>query len=609
MNTHVDDSHTCKPCAVGFGRAAGDDSRRDSTTCVECLPGYYFDESEKTCTACATSKRYGPGYSSTGGALETTTTCNACAPDHRVSSPSGASEITCTKCPPGSTSFGGDVQSCTPTYCDGQFEHVVNHECVKCPMGTVQDAVFSSEKPGDDASASDTECNTCAANFYRPADGASCKACPLGTSKPEGNGNVDACVAVECKENHFVQAHVCVPCPSGFSRAQGDKTDQADTTCDVCAEDHYVDSRNSCSPCEKGYTSTFFKNETRKGVTRFTSGVTTCDACAQNYAVTLDEKSDKLVCSPCAQGYVRDSRDVVASGETKCTECAEGYHVKQRGSESVCVQCDIGRVPSLFEVHDVQANSETWCLPKICELDEYVSAGECKRCKTGYIRAVFSVDTDVLGDDATKGDTACTLCTENYRVVGNVESGFTCEPCGGHGTSKPGANVTESLQTECDFDLCPENTRAFNRTCVACAKGYENKAGDDPLAGDLPCKSCAENHRANGFAECVPCAPGTTRDAGDDRFGPVQYCAKNSTKSPVASLGRLRASRPGDSPELSEATSVDSESSFSHARVGVFISAVVGAAAALLIARRKRNTDGALLSANAPLAPKYGSTV
>merc|ERR1712216_192149 len=235
-----------------------------------------------------------------------------------------------------------------------------------------------------------------------------------------------------------------------------------------------------------GYTSTFFKNETRKGVTRFTSGVTTCDACAQNYAVTLDEKSDKLVCSPCAQGYVRDSRDVVASGETKCTKCAEGYHVQQRGSESVCVQCDIGRVPSLFEVHDVQANSETWCLPKICELDEYVSAGECKRCKTGYIRAGFSVDTDVLGDDATKGDTACTLCTENYRVVGNVESGFTCEPCGGHGTSEPGANVTESLQTECDFDLCPVNTRAFNRTCVPCAKGYENKAGDDPLAGDLP---------------------------------------------------------------------------------------------------------------------------
>jgi len=609
VNTHVDDSHTCKPCHVGFGRAAGDDSRRDSTTCVECLPGYYFDESEKTCTACATSKRYGPGYASTGGALETTTTCNACAPDHHVSSPSGASEITCTKCPPGSTSFGGDVQSCTPTYCDGQFEHVVNHECVKCPMGTMRNAVFSSEKPGDDASASDTECNTCAANFYRPADGASCKACPLGTSKPEGNGNIDACVAVECKENHFVQAHACVPCPSGFSRAQGDKTDQADTTCDLCAEDHYVDSRNSCSPCEKGYTSTFFKNETRKGVTRFTSGVTTCDACAQNYAVTLDEKSDKLVCSPCAQGYVRDSRDVVASGETKCTECAEGYHVQQRGSESVCVQCDIGRVPSLFEVHDVQANSETWCLPKICELDEYVSAGECKRCKTGYIRAVFSVDTDVLGDDATKGDTACTLCTENYRVAGNVESGFTCEPCGGHGTSKPGANVTESLQTECDFDLCPVNTRAFNRTCVPCAKGYENKAGDDPLAGDLPCKSCAENHRANGFAECVPCAPGTTREAGDDRFGPVQHCAKISTKSPVASLGRLRTSRPGDSPELSEATSVGSESSFSHARVGVFISAVVGAAAALLIARRKRNTDGALLSANAPLAPKYGSTV
>ena len=609
VNTHVDDSHTCKPCAVGFGRAAGDDSRRDSTTCVECLPGYYFDESEKTCTACATSKRYGPGYSSTGGALETTTTCNACAPDHHVSSPSGASEITCTKCPPGSTSFGGDVQSCTPTYCDGQFEHVVNHECVNCPMGTMRDTVFSSEKPGDDASASDTECNTCAANFYRPADGAACKACPLGTSKPEGNGNIDACAAVECKENHFVQAHVCVPCPSGFSRAQGDKTDQADTTCDVCAEDHRVDSRNSCSRCEKGYTSTFFKNETRKGVTRFTSGVTMCDACAQNYAVTLDEKSDKLVCSPCAQGYVRDSRDVVASGETKCTKCAEGYHVKQRGSEFLCTQCDIGRVPSLFEVHDVQAKSQTWCLPKICELDEYVSAGECKRCKTGYIRAVFSVDTDVLGDDATKGDTACTLCTENHRVVGNVESGFTCEPCGGHGTSKPGANVTESLQTECDFHLCPENTRAFNRTCVACAKGYENKAGDDPLAGDLPCKSCAENHRANGFAECVPCAPGTTRDAGDDRFGPVQHCAKVSTKSPVPSLGRLRASRLVDSPELSEATSVGSESSFSHARVGVFVSAVIGAAAALLIARRKRNTDGALLSANAPLAPKYGSTV
>ena len=526
VNHRVDGSHTCVPCDKGHSRAAGDDSRGDETKCEVCATGYYYDEVLEACASCASSTDYGIGYTSDGGDVRDSPKCDLCEQDYFISAQTAEGSVTCSQCPRGSVSTGRDATSCDPTFCDGAGEYVSDHECLACPRGSLRSIDFTSTAPGDDKTGDDTSCDLCDANFYM-SDESTCVACPLGTSKPIGNGDIDTCEATACDEDQYISNLQCVACPHGYSRAAGDRSDGGDTACEKCKGTHYVDESRRCAQCEDGYVSSFFTLSANAAHTRYTSGVTTCDACDVNHAVVRDALTDRFKCQECPEGYAKDSYAALSSGEVRCLTCADGYHVAvDKSTEQLaCKPCPIGTVSSPDDAHDVGAGNATSCVPKICAIDEHVSEATCVACPEGYVRTVNGT-----GDDATAGETTCTVCAENYRVFGTNATGYACVPCEGHGTIAAGGDTTASNVTECAFNACPQNTSVVNHACERCPDGTINAAGDDPLGADTQCTECAENHHADGWGRCVACRAGALRAAGDARLGPPTKCASNVTR-------------------------------------------------------------------------------
>jgi hypothetical protein len=548
VNHRVDGSHTCVPCDKGHSRPAGDDSRGDETKCEVCATGYYYDEVLEVCASCSSSTAYGVGYTSDGGDVRDSPKCDLCEQDYFISAQTAEGSVTCSQCPRGSVSTGRDATSCDPTFCEGAGEYVSDHECLACPRGSLRSIDFTSTAPGDDKTGDDTSCDLCDTNFYM-SDESTCVACPLGTSKPIGNGDIDTCEATACDEDHYISNLQCVACPHGYSRAAGDRSDGGDTACEKCKGTHYVDESRRCAQCEDGYVSSFFTLSANAAHTRYTSGVTTCDACDVNHAVVRDALTDRFKCQECPEGYAKDSYAALSSGEVRCLTCADGYHVAvDKSTEQLaCKPCPIGTVSSPDDAHDVGAGNATSCVPKICAIDEHVSEATCVACPEGYVRTVNGT-----GDDATAGETTCTVCAENYRVFGTNATGYACVPCEGHGTIAAGGDTTASSVTECALNACPQNTSVINHACERCPDGTINAAGDDPLGADTQCTECAENHHADGWGRCVACRAGALRAAGDARLGPPTKCASNvtrfvadppSTTKSAASAARLGATK------------------------------------------------------------------
>lgn len=92
--------------------------------------------------------------------------------------------------------------------------------------------------------------------------------------------------------------------------------------------------------------------------------------------------------------------------------------------------------------------------------------------------------------------------------------------------------------------VCGTNERVSGGTCVACATGQSNKAGDNPSGADTLCDTtappppppsppppspppgtyCSANQRVSG-GTCVDCASGTRRSAGDSASGADTTCS------------------------------------------------------------------------------------
>lgn len=170
---------------------------------------------------------------------------------------------------------------------------------------------------------------------------------------------------------------------------------------------------------EDGYVSSFFTLSANAAHTRYTSGVTTCDACDVNHAVVRDALTDRFKCQECPEGYAKDSYAALSSGEVRCLTCADGYHVAvDKSTEQLaCKPCPIGTVSSPDDAHDVGAGNATSCVPKICAIDEHVSEATCVACPEGYVRTVNGT-----GDDATAGETTCTVCAESASVMASRPS-------------------------------------------------------------------------------------------------------------------------------------------------------------------------------------------
>ena len=67
------------------------------------------------------------------------------------------------------------------------------------------------------------------------------------------------------------------------------------------------------------------------------------------------------------------------------------------------------------------------------------------------------------------------------------------------------------------------NDYVSNNTCVACAAGTTNDAGDDASGSNTMCVTCAEDYYVSNNA-CVACPSGQSNLAGDDSSGQDTSC-------------------------------------------------------------------------------------
>ena len=110
-------------------------------------------------------------------------------------------------------------------------------------------------------------------------------------------------------------------------------------------------------------------------------------------------------------------------------------------------------------------------------------------------------------------------CSTDERVSSN-----TCVACA-PGLTNDAGDITDGEDSTCDAIICGANERVKSNACVACASGETNTAGDDASGADTACEAtiCAEDTRVKNHA-CVACGAGTTNDAGDDASGANTVC-------------------------------------------------------------------------------------
>ena len=148
-----------------------------------------------------------------------------------------------------------------------------------------------------------------------------------------------------------------------------------------------------------------------------------------------------------------------------------------------------------------------------CGANEHLTgcptACACTPCPDGYTR-------DAVDNTDDGANTECTTCAANYRV----DNTNTCVACATGSVNDAGDDASAELETHC---TCPVNYRVESSECVACAGGSTRAAGDNPLVdGDTDC-GCATDERVVDNT-CTACPAGTTNAAGDDPLGVDTVC-------------------------------------------------------------------------------------
>jgi hypothetical protein len=112
--------------------------------------------------------------------------------------------------------------------------------------------------------------------------------------------------------------------------------------------------------------------------------------------------------------------------------------------------------------------------------------------------------------------------------AGTEDSGEDDTGTSDTGTSDTGPSDTGTEDTgeeDTGPDPCGEDERVEAGSCVACAAGTTNDAGDNPSGDDTQCEAvlCDENEQVDTNS-CVACAGDLVSEAGADASGPDTQC-------------------------------------------------------------------------------------
>ncbi|KAL0230075.1 hypothetical protein PCE1_003639 [Barthelona sp. PCE] len=438
----------------------------DNTSCVECTPGMYCENTGLTapdgnCTA---------GFYCVQGAV--------------TAEPSGVDNSTGAPCPVG---FYCPERTISPLPCSaGTYtDTTAQFECTLCTAGFY----CPLSKPDTEGQIPQEECP---AGSYCPAGTFTPLGCPDGTYQP--STAKDSCITcpagkycqnnattpTDCPLGDYCElgSEIPTPCPGGTYGPTGNLTQEAE--CYQCPAGQFCAGGDIVGNCTAGY------------------------ICNGGSNTSIPDGSLSMG-SPCPMGYY------CPAGTDIPITCPILTWTLTNGASQVseCVICTAGQVCNGSAPFDCPRGS--YCphneLPKVCPITTYnpdynmSSLGDCITCPAGYICNETMTDDYTtyscpIGFYCEAGSFEPVACpTGSYRADLRGESIYDCDPCPA-GSYCPDLNTT--IPTECpDGMYCPENTTSP----ILCPIGYIYNP-------DAALKDSLDN-------ACLICPPGYACDAAD----------------------------------------------------------------------------------------------
>ena len=389
----------CTICMAGKYQA---ENAGASVVCVDCPTGRYLTDMATAepqhdeisdCLFCGLGEFF----------RNKTTTCQICYlgqyQDLSSSAPTSASSVNCKTCPPGKTTYVGELPYVS-TSIVGMLPVSPNiASCVGCAVGMYLE--LHDNAPGT------LECLTCPGGWYNDQITGmvrtvlpfglvlECVACQSGKfirddgTDTEAHDSSKDCISCQAGQFSTVGARFCVTCEAGkyvhlqerrcVNCAVGKyQARTGQTTCDFCETGRYQDTIGLpyCLPCVPG------KYQPLVGQTQ-------CDDC--DIGKYQDLKGN-VTCLFCPAGF-----EALRQGSTLCLACAPGMYLNfvEYNVGSPCNACEPGKFTLL------QSDSEDIYLTcDNCTRGTFQSTAgrdECRDCPNGYVAM-------------SSGKTGCVAC-------------------------------------------------------------------------------------------------------------------------------------------------------------------------------------------------------
>lgn len=364
-----------------------------------------------------------------------------------------------------------------------------------------------------------------------------------------------------CKENEHVSGGSCQACAAGKIRAAGDDPAGADTACetprfkpadrdalktaiDACVDSYpnAIKDGSECYACVDGTMKTSAETcaagDTAVFITDWDTSLIT-DMTQMFYDKTKFDQplnwdtSQVTIFDHMFKGTWEFNQDVSSFDVSKGTIFTKMFlHSKVNNPDisswdmSSAVSIDFMVWNTLFD-RDISS----WDTSKVTDFTGLFGHTpfnrdiSCLDISSATTVARMFEGADNMQQDLCWDTTADTTDMFLNSVGGSLDSSCTAA-CAANGEACTAASECISgvcSDSLCAATTCAENQHASGGSCVACAAGKTNAAGD-PVTSDSACDStlCAEDHHVVSNA-CQPCAQGK-RPAGDDASGADTAC-------------------------------------------------------------------------------------
>ncbi|KAL4438376.1 hypothetical protein ABPG74_009415 [Tetrahymena malaccensis] len=379
--------------------------------------------------------------------------------------------------------------------------------CIKGYAGT-----DCSQRCGDDQAWDGARCvYNCPTGYFKNFDNTCKPTCPYKQFGDKVTGscvlcpsNCSACFGsypnqcLSCNEGYSLQGNYCVnkTCHSSCLSCSGPNQNQ----CTSCPTGNYLDSRNTCQPCQYPCENCF-------------NSATECTTCGQGYEM------DKFL-GKCVSMNTCDSSCVKCSAyrdPTKCTSCRDGQFLNQEGR---CQKCDESCATCSQKENKCIKCADGWeydANNRKCHMNCHESCDTCtarqdptacKRCAFNYVmQNGLCVPCDKSCYGCRENPKKCNMCMRDYKFDTNKE---TCNPI-----CNPGEFFDRNERCQKCVSPCA-TCQSYGDYCQSCIAGYtfDPQYKSCKLSKNSCHQSCAQCSKYDDINSCISCNEGMYLQSG-----------------------------------------------------------------------------------------------